>query len=327
MVAVVSKMLTREEAETNENYGYYPHERPIEELLKYGVIFLDKIKGPTSHQMVAWVKEILGIKKAGQTGTLDPHATGMLEILLGRAVKLTSLVARQDKEYVGIMHLHKDVEVSKILETFYDFRGEIIQRPPLRSAVSRKPRKRKIYFLRFLEKEDRYVLFHVRCEAGTYIRTLCVDIGKAMGINAHLQELRRIAIGEFREDRCCIIQDLRDAYEIYLEKKEDKYLREIILPCEILLKNVKKILIKDTAVNAICYGAQLHVGGVSKLDEGIKKGDTVAILTLKGEIVAYGKSLMSSEEILRKRKGECVKIERVIMERDLYPSAWKISKK
>ncbi len=324
---VASEMLSREEVETSFKYGYYPHERPINELLKYGVVFLDKIKGPTSHQMVAWVKDILNVKKAGQTGTLDPHATGMLEILLGRSVKLTPLVARQDKEYIGIMHLHKDVSVSKILDVFDKFQGEIIQKPPLRSAVSRKPRKRKIYFLRFLEKEGKYVLFHVKCEAGTYIRTLCVGIGKSLGVNAHLQELRRVAIGDFREDKCYIIQDLRDAFEHYLETKDEQYLREIVLPCEILLKNVKKILIKDTAVNAICYGAQLHVGGISKLDKGIKKGDIVAILSLKGEIVAYGKSLMSSEEIIRKRKGECVKIERVIMERDLYPSVWKISKK
>ena len=153
--------IVREEAETSPEHGYYPHERPVEELLKYGAVIVDKPRGPTSHQVVAWLKDILEVRKAGQTGTLDPNATGVLVILLNHATKLTQLLARSDKEYVALMKLHGDVEESRIREEMKNFVGTITQVPPLRRAVARKPRKMKIYDIEWLEIGGRYVLLRV----------------------------------------------------------------------------------------------------------------------------------------------------------------------
>ncbi len=319
----MSRWLVREEAETDERYGHYPHNRPVDILLKYGMVVLDKPRGPTSNQTVAWLKDILKVKKAGQTGTLDPNASGVLIVLLENSVKLAPLFSKKDKEYVALMKLHGDVEEDKIKQAVKSFEGVIEQIPPKRSAVARKPRKRKIYEIELIEIEGRNVLFRVKCQAGTYIRTLCVDIGKKLGVNAHLQELRRTRVGEISEDKACTLHEIADAYALWLEKKDDSLLRDCVLPVEFGLRGVKGIIIKDSAVNAICNGAQLHVGGISKLNEGIMKGMAVAIYTLKGEIVAIGRAQMNSQEIMKKRKGVAVKIERVVMEKDTYPATWK----
>ncbi len=319
-------LLVREKVETSEKYGYYPHERPVEQLLKYGAVIIDKPRGPTSHQVVAWVKEILGIAKAGQTGTLDPNATGVLVILLNHSVKITQILARSDKEYIALMKLHADVEPERVMDAVKRFEGTITQIPPVRSAVARKPRKRKIHHIKVLEMEGRYVLLRVKCEAGTYIRRLCVDIGKTLGVNANLQELRRIAVGHISEDKSHYLQDLVDAYVLWKEKGDDSLLREVVLPMEYLLKDVKKVLIKDSAISPICYGAQLHVGGISMVDPTIRKGDTVAIMSLKGELVAVGKAEMSAEGMANRKKGVACTIKRVIMEKDTYPKLWKTQK-
>ena len=313
----------REESETSESYGYYPLNRPVELLLSYGMVVVDKPRGPTSHQVVAWLKDILGVKKAGQTGTLDPNASGVLVVLLENSVKLAPLFSRKDKEYIALMKLHADVEPERVVSALKSFERVVEQVPPKRSAVARRPRKRKIYEIEVLEIDGRNVLFRVRCEAGTYIRTLCVDAGKKLGVNAHLQELRRTKVGEISEERACTLHEIADAYGIWREKGDDSLLRSCVLPVELGLKGTKGVVIKDSAVNAVCNGAQLHVGGISKLSSNIEVGDMVAIYTLKGEIVAIGKAEMSSAEMMKKRKGVAVKIARVIMERDLYPAMWR----
>jgi H/ACA ribonucleoprotein complex subunit 4 len=288
-----------------------------------GFINLDKPAGPTSHQVVAWVKEILEIEKAGHGGTLDPAVTGVLPIALGDAARALQVLLVAGKEYIALMKLHKHVEEKKIRETCKSFIGEISQMPPLRSAVKRVRRTREVYYLDVLEVQDTEVLFRVGCEAGTYIRTLCVDIGKKLGSGAQLAELRRTRVGNITETTAVTLQDLKDAFIFWKEDGDDTELRKTILSMERLLEVVPKIVIRDSAIDALCHGANLAIPGVVEIDEEIKEGDLAAVLSLKGEGVALVKVLLPSEQIVEKDTGICAHLERVLMNKGTYPSIWK----
>ena len=319
------KRIIRSKAKTNPNYGKSPNERSVKEILSNGVINIDKPRGPTSHQVDSWIKNILEVEKVGHGGTLDPNATGVLPIAIGDAVKALQVLLAADKEYIGIMKLHSDVDKKRILEACNSFVGEIIQRPPVRSAVKRIRRKRKIYYFDVVQIKDRDVLFCVGCESGTYVRTLCVDIGKKLKVGAHLAELRRTKVGHLREEDAVKLQNLKDAYTFWKEESVEKEICSIIFPIEKLLNHLPKIVIRDSAVDALCHGASLAIPGVVEIDSDIKKGNLAAVLTLKSEGVALVKTLMSTEEIIEKDSGECASLERVLMNKGTYPSIWKKS--
>ncbi len=306
---------------TSPDFGKPPGERNISEYINFGVVNLDKPSGPTSHQVVAWVKKILNIEKAGHGGTLDPRVTGVLPIALNNSTKALKLLLSHSKEYVGVMRTHKDINEKVLRKTCSGFIGEIRQMPPVRSAVKRQMRKRKIYYLNLLEIQGRDVLFKVGCESGTYIRTLCNDIGKKIG-GAHLQELRRTKGGGFDEKDSVTLQDLKDAWVYWKENNDESELRKIIMPMEKMLEGIHKIKIRDSAADALCHGANLAVPGIVSMDKEVKKGETVAILTLKDEGVAYGNSLMTSKEITEKKNGYAVDVQRVLMEPGTYPKCW-----
>ena len=312
-------------AKTNPKYGKSPNKRSINEILSNGVINIDKPRGPTSHQVDSWIKKILGIEKVGHGGTLDPNATGVLPIAIGDAAKALQVLLSADKEYIGIMKLHGDIDKKRILEVCESFVGEITQLPPVRSAVKRVKRKRKIYYFDVIQIKDRDVLFCVGCESGTYVRTLCVDIGKRLKVGAHLAELRRTRVGHLKEEDSVKLQDLKDAYSFWKEDSVEKEMRSIIFPIEKFLEHLPKIVIRDTAVDALCHGASLAVPGVVEIDSDIKKDDLVAVLTLKEEGVALVKTLMSTVEIIQKDGGVCASLERVLMKKGTYPSIWKKS--
>jgi len=318
------KRLVKSKVKTSPSFGKKPADRTIKELLECGFIILDKPNGPTSHQIDSWVREIFGIEKVGHSGTLDPNATGILPTGLGDATKVLPVLLEGPKEYVGLMRLHKDVDAKKIKTICKDFIGQITQLPPVRSAVRRVRRERRIYYLDVIQIKGREVLFRVGCESGTYVRTLCVDIGKKLGCGAHLAELRRTRVCNLKEEDCVVLQDVKDGFVFYKEGDE-KHLRKILHPVEKMLEHLPKIVVRDSAVDAICHGANLAIPGVVEIDTDIKKNDIVAILTLKGEGVAVAKSLMSTEDIIQKDKGFCVSLERVIMKKDTYPSTWKKS--
>jgi H/ACA ribonucleoprotein complex subunit 4 len=286
-------------------------------------VCIDKPSGPTSHEVVVWVRKILGVNKTGHAGTLDPKVTGVLPVLIENATKLVKFLQTSGKEYIALMRLHKDVDEKRVRSVFDLFKGRIYQRPPVKSAVRKRIRIREIYDSEIIEIDGRDILFRVRTEAGTYIRKLCTDIGEVIGCGAHMQELRRVGTGVFDENSCYTLQELHDAFRIYQEHGEEKYLREVIKPMETAVANLKKIVIKDTAVSAVCHGADLSARGVSYLQDGIKPKDTVAIFTLKNEIVAIGKSLVDSETMLKAKSGIVVETERVIMDRSVYPKSWK----
>ncbi len=319
------KRLVLKKGKINSNFGKKPKERTVEELLKNSFINIDKPKGPTSHQVDAWIKKILDTKKIGHSGTLDPNATGVLPIGVGSATKILQFLLPSGKEYISLIKIHKDVSEEKIKEVCEKFVGKITQLPPVRSAVKRRKRKRSIYYIDVLDIKDREFLIRVGCESGTYIRTLAVDIGKKLKTGAHLSDLRRSRVGNISEKNIFYLQDLKDAFVFYKEDKDDSFLKEILRPVEEMLDFLPKIIISDSAVDAICNGANLMKPGIVEIDTEIKKNDLVLIETLKGEAVAVAKTVLSTEEIVQNKKGECAILEKVIMKKGTYPSIWKNS--
>jgi H/ACA ribonucleoprotein complex subunit 4 len=292
-------------------------QRTIDELIRKGVINLDKPAGPTSHEVAAWVKRILQIKKAGHSGTLDPKATGVLPILLQDATKAVGALVRLPKEYVCVLHLHKRVPEGELLDVLKEFTGVLYQRPPLKSAVKRQIRKREVYFIDVLEREGNDVLLKIGCEAGTYIRKLCHDVGEALGVGAHMQELRRTKVGPFDESKLATLHDLTDAYHFWIEDNDETPLRNIIMPLERALEHLPRIIIRDTAVDAICHGARLAEPGVISLPR-LDAKQLVGMYTTRDEIVALGISVLEG--------GIVAEVKRVMMAPGTYPRSWKSRK-
>ncbi|MCC6012995.1 MAG: RNA-guided pseudouridylation complex pseudouridine synthase subunit Cbf5 [Candidatus Verstraetearchaeota archaeon] len=316
------ELLVKDEDETNPNFGWKPRERPIKEYIETGVINLDKPPGPTSHEVVAWVKRMLSIDKAGHGGTLDPKVTGVLPITLGRATRLVSFLMKSGKEYVTVMELHEDVSEERLKEVINEFIGPIYQIPPIRSSVKRALRIRTIKSIKILEKIGKFVLMRIDCEAGTYIRKLCHDIGEVLGCGAHMKELRRVRAGPFREETSITLYTLLDAITLWKEYNDESLIRKVIIPIEEVMTDFPKIYVRDSAIDALCHGANLAAPGVLRLSKGIKPGDIVCVMSLKGELIGIGKALKSSEEILELEHGIVVDMERIIMEPGLYPKGW-----
>lgn len=295
-------------------FGKRPEERTPEELINYGIVNIDKPKGPSSHQTADYVKKILKIAKAGHSGTLDPAVAGVQPVALGKATRITQFFLTAPKEYVCLMHLHKEVEEKELMKAIEKFVGKIQQLPPVKSAVKRQLRTREIYEFKVLEIKGQDILFTVNCQAGTYIRKLCHDLGQALKVGAHMAELRRTQAGPFTEaDQLMTLNDLQDAYYFYTEEHNPKYLLACIQPIETALRFIPKCWILDTTIESLANGRDLGIPGISKL-ENFRKGELVAILTLKGELVALGEALMSAVEINTKDKGLAVDVKKVFME-------------
>jgi H/ACA ribonucleoprotein complex subunit 4 len=316
------KILVKSDDQTDPRYGIEPQRRPLEEYIRKGVVDLDKPSGPTSHQVASWVKEMLNLKKAGHSGTLDPKVTGVLPIAFEDSTRILQTLLTAGKGYIALMRVHGEVTDRRLTEVLNYFQGRIFQRPPLKSSVKRQLRIKNIYSIKLIERSDCFILLDVDCEAGTYMRKLCHDLGLVLGTGAHMRELRRIRSGPFTEENAVTLHDLKDAYEFYLEDGDERHLRECILPMEHGVQHLKKIWIKDTAVSAVCHGADLNAPGVSRLDEDITLNELVAVMSLKNELVATGRSLRTSEEIHEMGRGKVVDLERVVMEPDIYPRKW-----
>ncbi|MEM4263749.1 MAG: RNA-guided pseudouridylation complex pseudouridine synthase subunit Cbf5, partial [Candidatus Woesearchaeota archaeon] len=287
--AVQRKILVRKESETDLRYGCSPDNRPVNVLINYGIINLNKPKGPTSHQVSDYVQKILHIDKAGHAGTLDPGVTGVLPVATGRATRIVQALLPAGKEYVAIMHLHKPVPLEELKNTLNEFVGRIKQLPPIKSSVKRQVRERNIYYLEIIEVEEQDVLFRIGCQAGTYIRKFCHDVGQKLGTGAHMAELVRTKAGPFNADDMITLQDLADAYWYWKNECNEDLIRKCIKPVEAGIVHLPKIWVMDNAVDPLCHGAVLNVPGISKLNTEINKDDTVAVMTLKDELVALGK--------------------------------------
>lgn len=222
------------------------------------------------------------------------------------------------------MRLHSEVPEDKVTKVLDEFQGPLYQRPPVRSSVKRQLRTRTIYYIDFFEMDERNVLFKVGCEAGTYIRKLCYDVGEVLGCGAHMQELRRTRVGPFVEDKSLVtFHDLSYLFSQWQETKDEGMLRKFVYPMEKALELMPKINVRDSAVDALCHGAHLTAPGVLSLDAGIKIGDTVAVFTQKGEAVTMSKAFVSSEKMLKMDHGFVAKTQRVLMPRGMYPKMWR----
>jgi H/ACA ribonucleoprotein complex subunit 4 len=319
----VPKELVLDEEETDAAYGCPPAQRPAQTLLDYGLIPLDKPRGPTSHEVVAWVRRLTGANKAGHSGTLDPPVSGLLPIGLGQSTRALSLLLLFPKEYWGVMRLHSSVPKARVKAVAAEFTGEIFQRPPQRSSVSRQTRTRVVHELDLKENVGNLYLFRCLCQSGTYIRKLVYDIGEVLGVGATMVELRRTKVGPLTEEAgFTTLHRLNDA--LYRLKENDEVpLRGAILPVEAALGGLKRIVIRDSAVDAVCHGARLGIPGVLSFSEGISKDDTVAILSGKGELVAIGKAMLSESELRSQKRGLASTTERVVMRPGTYPKLWK----
>ena len=250
--------------------------------------------------------------------------TGVLPVTLEESTKVVQALLYSGKEYVCVMKLHGDTAREHVKRVLTEFEDTIYQRPPLRASVKRQLRTRRIYYIDFLEMEGRNVLFKVGCEGGTYIRKLCYDIGEVLGCGAHMQELRRTRAGPFVEnDEIVTLHDVAYWFREWQQQKDETILRKFIKPLESALTLVPRVYIRDSAVDAVCHGANLTAPGVLSLETGITNGSMVSVFTLKGEAVALAKAVASTEETLNLEHGVVAETKRVLMPRGTYPKCWK----
>ncbi len=243
--------------------------------------------------------------------------------MLEDATKVVQAFLHSGKEYVCLMLLHGEVSNEELERVLGEFTGEIYQKPPLRASVKRESRKRTVYYIDLLERDRNRVLFKAGCQAGTYIRKLCSDIGEVLGVGAHMQELRRIRSGPFTDSSGLhTLHELVDAHARLVEGEESA-IRAIVRPVEEALEYIPKIRVRDSAVDSVCHGASLAIPGIVDVEDPFPKDSVVAIFTLKGEAVALGRSTLSSESIIHQEKGIAANVVRVLMPRGTYPRMWR----
>ncbi|KAG5654779.1 centromere/microtubule-binding protein cbf5 [Sphagnurus paluster] len=312
------KLLVRSSHFTPIPSGCSPLKRDIATYIKSGVINLDKPSNPSSHEVVAWLRRILRVEKTGHSGTLDPKVTGCLIVCIDRATRLVKSQQGAGKEYVCVLRLHAPLPNPTALpRALQTLTGALFQRPPLISAVKRQLRIRTIHESKLFEFDEKrnLAVFWVSCEAGTYIRTLCVHLGLVLGVGGHMQELRRVRSGAMSEnDDMVTMHDVMDAQWLYDNTRDESYLRRVIRPLECLMVGYKRIVVKDSAVNAVCYGAKLMIPGLLRYEADIGVHEEVAI--------ALAVAQMSTVELATCDHGVVAKVKRCIMERDTYPRRW-----
>ncbi len=314
--------LVRARSTPSEEHGHVPRQRPADELVRLGAVILDKPAGPSSHQVAGWVRDLLGLDKAGHGGTLDPNVTGVLPMALGDATKALAHVKGADKAYVGVIELHKAIDRETLEDGIEALTGAIEQMPPARSAVKRQRRTRQVHRFDLLELDRKRAVVEVECEAGTYVRTLAKDLGDQLGVGAQLAELRRTRSGGFTEDVAVTLHDLKDAWDEWTEEGRDDWLREAVIPVEELVGHLPRIVLRDTAVDAICHGAPLGLPGLLEVDKRIERGDDVLMVTQKGEGVAFGQADMDALEMAIEDTGQAARPTAVLMRTGTYPKGW-----
>lgn len=268
---------------------------------------MDKPRGPSSHQVAAWVGEMLH-SPVGHSGTLDPMVSGVLVVMLGRAVKLAPLLLEHEKEYVAVMRLHADVPRERVEEVVKGFTGRVYQRPPRRSAVKRALRIRVIWKIEVLDMQGRLVLLRIRCEAGTYIRSVCTHIGNVLGCGAQMIELRRTMSGGFTAEDAHTLQEIRDA----VESGNKALLDSFILPPERAIAGIPQIVVRDAAADSILTGAELAYPGIVSCSS-FKAEDKAVLVRESGKLVALVQVLFDSAKITQGMHGIAAKSVRVFV--------------
>jgi H/ACA ribonucleoprotein complex subunit 4 len=310
------------DATTEKKYGCAPEDRTIEQLLEGGWILLDKPSGPSSHQLAAWAREMLGVEKLGHGGTLDPFATGGLVLLSGSAMRLTGRVLKGDKMYICVIRLPSDVNDESLSEAISNLKGRIHNVPPKESAVKVQVRQRSINSFDIVDRDDRILLCTIDCEAGTYVRTLTRDLGLLLDGEVELLELRRGRSGPYSEDDAITMHQLSDAIHLWKQHDQPNAMKKILQPVESLLEGIPQITIKDGAASALSHGAPLASPGIVGMAQDVMRGDEVAIMSLKGEIVCLGTMSVNGSDVPNMNGGEVARPNLVLMPPETYPKRW-----
>lgn len=288
------------------NYG----ERSGEKYIENGFIILDKPVGPTSHDVVNTVKLILGLAKAGHSGTLDPNVSGVLPIGLQNGTKILNWLSKSRKRYICNMSFNDNVDEKKIKDVLNEFTGQIYQFPPLESNVVRRLRKRTIYNIELLDVRGNDFLLDVECEAGTYIRTLCVDIGRVIGVKGYMKELRRISSAKFLEKDTITLHQLFDAFHDYKENGDMSGLKKIIRPIEDIL-DLPKMLIDSIGIKKFRNGGKIKNDQILGY-ENFHKDDFIQLFSVAEELIGIGIAIIDSDSLREKNSVEVIQPKKVI---------------
>jgi tRNA pseudouridine55 synthase len=284
------------------------------------IINLNKPKGITSQQAISKVKKILKAKKAGHTGTLDPEATGVLLVCINRATRFASYFSSLNKEYRAVMKLGETTDTQDaqgniieksdrvecdetlIKRTLKSFEGEILQKPPMFSALKHRgkplykyahkgidiPRKYRtvhIYNIKLLGIDIPYVSLSVVCSKGTYIRTLCNDIGKKLGFGAHLYELERTAIATFGIQDSLGIEELIDKVH-YGKNRISPEVSSSIFTIDRAISWMPELKIKESLVKSVLNGHPIHFSQLPDLPDSFRTAPAVKIKSPGNDLLA-----------------------------------------
>lgn len=299
-----------------------PYPPEVEARIREGAFLLvDKPRGPTSHQVAAWVRDLLGVVRAGHAGTLDPQVSGLLWIGVGPALKLLPLLLGFPKRYVGVIDLHGKVPSTDLAAVLAEFQGPIFQTPPVRSAVRRERRVRTIYRLTLLERDGPHLLVDVSCESGTYIRSLAVDLGEALGVGAHLAELRRIGTGPFKEAQSVTLHALSDAIAEARAGSTEGLLR-MLHPIEEIRREFPQVLLKPGAAAAVAHGAGVARGGIRSISRPFPEGAPVVLIAPDGAFLGVGEARAASDRFSSVPHGWVIQLRRVMVDSADYERLW-----
>lgn len=298
-----------------------------------GFLNINKPAGWTSHDVVARLRTLLKIKKIGHTGTLDPQATGVLPICLGKATKLAEFLSGADKVYTAVLRLGETTETQdaegrvlesrpvegigdeRIKEVVESFQGEVQQLPPMFSAVKingqplykaaragkevkRPTRTIRIHHICVLGRDGRDIRFRVACSKGTYIRTLCADIGNLLGVGGHLKQLVRDQSGPF------LIGDALTLDEFERRVKEGRS-AEVILSPKHIFKEFPILRVNSEGARLVRNGAPIRPRAVEKWPKEFRTGQHVLVYTSAGHLIALAEALVSKTELNRAKQEEC----------------------
>ncbi len=264
----------------------------MEELLKQDwFLVIDKPRNMLSHEISSYVRKILGVEKTGHAGTLDPKVSGVLVVGINRATKLLRFLTSQPKVYVGVVEFKKKMNREEVENIFKKFRGEITQIPPKESAVARRKRKRKVFSLEVIEIKGKKVLFKASVEAGTYIRTLCKDMGGKM------VDLRRIK-STFYEREAYSMDELVVAKKAY-DNGWESLLRSMLISVEETFFRLPfpKIMVSKKTAEKLIDGSPLFFEGLVAY-ESFKEGDTVSVFS-NSKLVGIGRVEKEKIKMLR----------------------------
>lgn len=265
-----------------------------------GLILIDKPKGLKSAEISLLVKKTLNAQ-VGHCGTLDPDVTGVLPVLVGKAVKLLEFLQEHDKEYICTMKLEKSLQTKELQKLFKEFTGDIYQKPPEKAAVARKIRRRKIYNIKLMSVKDSRVKLKIKCQHGTYIRSLVEDFGRVLGQKTKILDLRRTKVNDFHEKECVTLEEFQEKPQA------------VLLPLEEAVRSLPHAIVKNNAAKMLKHGTPLMAPGLIQINGTIDKETAVAVFNEQNTLVGIGNALYTGEKIESMKSGRIVNIKKVLI--------------